>query len=298
MKHQPLHPSGPTFSRIIAGAWRWHTISHDGLERLIQTSLDRGITTFDHADIYGDHGNERLFGDVLRRNPSLKKSMQFISKCGIKFPSAHRPATWVKHYDTSKEHILWSVENSLTQLNTDHLDLLLIHRPDPLMSPVEIAEAFSELKHAGKVLHFGVSNFTPDQFDNLKSYLSFPLVSNQIEISLFLPQPLFDGSLDNLMKHRASAIAWSPLGGGKFFTGENEIGSRVLNGLNLLAYKYQATPSQLLIAWLLRHPSQIFPVIGTTKTERVEESIKALEITIDRQDWFEMLKWVTGVDVP
>ncbi len=298
MIYQPLHPNGPTFSRIIAGAWRWHTVSQQGLERLIHTSLDNGITTFDHADIYGDHGNEKLFGDVLRMNPSLKKTMQLVSKCGIKFQSPHRPATWAKHYDTSKEHIVWSAENSLTQLNTDHLDLLLIHRPDPLMNPTEIAEAFSSLKHAGKVLHFGASNFTPAQFDNLQSYLSFPLVTNQIEISLFLPQPFFDGSLDNLMKHRATAMAWSPLGGGKFLTAENEIGSRVLNGLNLLAYKYQATPSQLLIAWLFRHPSQIFPVIGTTKPERIAESIKSLDITIDRQDWFEMLKWVTGVDVP
>ena len=298
MKYQPLHPSGPIFSRIVAGAWRWHTVSQDGLERLIKTSLDTGITTFDHADIYGDHGNEKLFGDVLRKNPSLKKSMQLVSKCGIKFQSAHRPATWVKHYDTSKEHIVWSAENSLTQLATDHLDLLLIHRPDPLMDCEQIAEAFGELKDAGKVLHFGVSNFTPAQFDNLQSYLSFPLVTNQIEISLFVPQPFFDGSLDNLMKHRAKAMAWSPLGGGKFLTAENEIGSRVLNGLNLLAYKYQATPSQLLIAWLLKHPSKLFPVIGTTKTDRIEESVKALDIDIDRQDWFEMLKWVTGVDVP
>jgi predicted oxidoreductase len=297
MIYQPLHPNGPTFSRIIAGAWRWNEVTPDVLERLIQTSLDKGITTFDHADIYGDHGNEKLFGDVLRKNPSLKKSMQWVSKFGIKFPSAHRPATWNKHYDTSKEHILWSAENSLTQLNTDHLDLLLIHRPDPLMNPAEIAEAFSQLKHEGKVLHFGVSNFTPAQFENLQSYLSFPLVTNQIEISLFLPQPFFDGSIDSLMKHRATAMAWSPLGGGKFLTGNNEIGIRVLNGLNLLAYKYQATPSQLLLAWLLRHPSNIFPVIGTTKPERIEESVKSLDITLDRQDWFEMLKWVTGVDV-
>jgi predicted oxidoreductase len=131
----------------------------------------------------------------------------------------------------------------------------------------------------------------------LQSYLPFPLVTNQIEISLFLPAPLFDGSIDNLMKHRASAMAWSPLGGGKFLAGENEPSRRVLDGLNQYGQRYQASPSQLLLAWLLKHPSSIFPVIGTTKPERIAESVKSLDIGLDRQDWFEMLKWVTGKDV-
>jgi predicted oxidoreductase len=174
---------------------------------------------------------------------------------------------------------------------------LLIHRPDPLLNPQEVAEAFTLLKQQGKALHFGVSNFTPQQFDMLQSYLPFPLVTNQIEISLFLPAPLFDGSLDNLMKHRASAMAWSPLGGGKFIAGENESSRRVLDGLLQYSQRYQASPSQLLLAWLLKHPSSLFPVIGTTKPERIAESAKSLDFVLDRQDWFEMLKWVTGKDV-
>ena len=192
---------------------------------------------------------------------------------------------------------MWSAENSLQQLGVDKLDLLLIHRPDPLLNPQEVAEAFVQLRRQGKVLHFGVSNFTPAQFDMLQSYLPLPLVTNQIEISLFLPQQLFDGTLDNLMRHRASAMAWSPLGGGKFLAGENEPSRRVLDGLNLFRPRYQASPSQLLLAWLLKHPSGIFPVIGTTKPDRIHECVKALEVKLELQDWFEMLQWVTGREV-
>src|SRR5882672_6096132 len=297
MKYQKLHPDGPSFSRLIAGAWRWHTVSSEVLERLIHTSLDNGITTFDHADIYGDHGNEKIFGDVLRQQPSLRDKLQLITKCGIKFPSAHRPETRMKHYDTSREHIVWSAENSLQMLGVDKVDVLLIHRPDPLLNPEEVAEAFTLLKQQGKAQHFGVSNFTPAQFEMLQSYLPFPLVTNQVEISLFLPQPLFDGSIDCLMKHRARAMAWSPLGGGKFLAGETESSRRVLDGLNQFGQRLAASPSQLLLAWLLKHPSSIFPVIGTTKPERIAESVKAFDIKLDRQDWFEMLKWVMGKEV-
>jgi len=291
MQDLKIHPEGPVFSRIIAGAWRWNAVSSEAIERLIQTALDAGIDTFDHADIYGDYSNEKLFGDVLKKNPSLLKRMKLISKCGIKLLSQKKQEHRVKHYDTSKEHIIASAENSLTLLGADHLDLLLIHRPDPLMNAAEVADAFSLLKQQGKVLYFGVSNFTPAQFDLLQSNLPFPLVTNQIEISLFQPQPLFDGSIDHLYKLRTSAMAWSPLGGGKQMQGE------VMQKLQQLRGKYEATESQLLYAWLLKHPSIIFPVIGTTRPERIIESSKALDVDLDRQDWFEMLKAVTSKEV-
>lgn len=289
MERLAIHPQGPIFSRIISGAWRWHTVSHDTVAKHIQTSLDEGITTFDHADIYGDHGNEEIFGNVLKKNPGLRNKMELVTKCGIKFSSAKRPKTWVKHYDTSKEHIVWSVENSLKMLGTDRLEALLIHRPDPLLDPTEVAEAFTQLKQEGKVLHFGVSNFTPSQFTMLQSYLSFPLITNQIEISLSRVDSLFNGDLDLLMQHRTSAMAWSPLGGGKLMANEREMFSK--------ASKYNASYSQLSLAWLLKHPSTIFPVIGTTKPERIAEAAKSMEIKLDRQDWFEMLQWATGSEV-
>lgn len=289
MERKKIHPEGPEFSRIIAGAWRWHTVSQDTVGKLIRTALKEGITTFDHADIYGDHGNEEIFGNILRSDAGLRNKMELVSKCGIKFSSARRPKTWVKHYDTSKEHIKWSAENSLKMLATDHLDLLLIHRPDPLLDPTEVAEAFSELKQEGKVLHFGVSNFTPSQFTMLQKFLSFPLVTNQIEISLTRVDPLFNGDLDLLMERNTSAMAWSPLAGGKLVGGEKEMFGK--------ASKYNASYSQLSLAWLLRHPSAIFPVVGTTKTDRIIESAKALDIKLDRQDWFEMLQWATRKEV-
>ena len=289
MERRKIHPKGPTFSRIISGAWRWHTVSSTTVENLIQTSFDAGITSFDHADIYGDHSNEAIFGDVLKKNPGMREKMELVSKCGIKFSSAKRPTTRVKHYDTSKEHIIWSVENSLRMLGTDRLDLLLIHRPDPLLNPVELAETFSRLKQDGKVLHFGVSNFTPPQWRMLQHYLPFPLVTNQIEISLSRIDPLFNGDLDILMEHDASAMAWSPLGGGNLKFDDHQWFAK--------ATQYNASYTQLALAWLLKHSSFIFPVIGTTKPERIVEASKSIDIQLDRQDWFEMLKWVTGEDI-
>jgi len=235
MQRLHIHPQGPIFSRIISGVWRWR-LAPEAVERLIQTSLDEGITTFDHADIYGDHSNEEIFGETLRKQPALRNKMELVTKCGIKFPSDKRPKTWVKHYDTSKEHIIWSAENSLKMLHTDRIDLLLIHRPDPLLNPQEVAEAFSQLKQQGKVLNFGVSNFTRPQFYMLQKFLPMPLVTNQIEISLARVEPLFNGDVDLLMEQQASPMAWSPLAGGNL-TGERELFHK--------ATRYQASYSQL-----------------------------------------------------
>jgi len=289
MQYKLIHKNGPEFSRIIAGTWRWHTVSQETVERLIHTSLDEGITTFDHADIYGDHCNEEIFGYILRKQPSLRDKMQLVSKCGIKFKSTKRPSTLVKHYDTSKEYLIWSAENSLKMLGTNRLDLLLIHRPDPLLNPMEVAEAFTALKEQGKVLHFGVSNFTPGQFRMLQHHLPFPLVTNQIEISLSRVVSFFNGDLDVLQEHDASAMAWSPLGGGNLMIGDREWFGK--------AAKYNASYAQLSLAWLLKHVA-IFPVIGTTQPDRIIEAAKSVSIDLDRQDWFEMLQWVRGEEVP
>ena len=291
METRKLHADGPIFSRIVAGAWRWHTVSPEQVEKLIRTALDQGITTFDHADIYGDHSNEEIFGQVLKKDPGLRKRMQLVTKCGIKFKSEKRPSTRVKHYDTSVEHIIWSAENSLSTLGADVLDLLLIHRPDPLLNPEEVAEAFTTLRKNGKVKHFGVSNFTPSQFRMLQSYLPFPLVTNQIEISFNRIDPLFNGELDTLMELRVAPMAWSPLGGGKSISvDEREVFQ--------LASKYNASYSELALAWLMKHPAGILPIIGTTKPERIEEAARSMKVNLDRQDWFEMLKWVMKKEVP
>ena len=286
MERKHLHLKGPELSRIVAGAWRWNTVSSADLEKLVNTCLDAGITSFDHADIYGDYTNEEAFGNVLGKNSGLRNSMQLITKCGIKLVSGKWPDSWLKHYDTSKDHILYSVDQSLKKLKTDVIDLLLIHRPDPLMDPEEVSETFGLLKQNGKVLHFGVSNFSAAQFEMLQSYLPFPLVTNQVELSLSRPDVLFEGTLDVLMKHKVCPMAWSPLAGGKLFSGAGELWSK--------KGKYSATETQLSLAWLLKHPSGIFPVIGTTQVQRIIESARAIEIDLDRQDWFEMLKVATG----
>lgn len=292
MQKLKTHPQGPTLSRIVVGVWRWHTLSQQEIDALIHAALASGITSFDHADIYGNYSGEQVFGNVLRGRPSLRDSMEIITKCGIKLLSDKRPDHWIKHYDTSKEHIIKSVENSLTMLSTDRIDLLLLHRPDPLLNPTEVGEAFTELKQQGKVLHFGVSNFASSQLEMLQSFLPFPLVTNQIELSLFRHQSLVDGTIDCMMKNRMSPMAWSPLGGGKHFDDE-----RTKNSLQGLSDHYQVSSTQLLLLWLLKHPSVIFPILGTTKPERIKEGAKSIELNLDRQHWFAMLKWVTGKDV-
>lgn len=292
MQKTKLHAQGPELSRIIVGAWRWTNEPTAHIEKLINAALEKGITTFDHADIYGNYSCEENFGNVLRANPSLRNKLQLITKFAIKLLSDKRPAHKIKHYDTSAEHIIWSVENSLKMLGTDRMDVLLIHRPDPLLNPTVVAETFSKLKQQGKVLHFGVSNFTPSQFEMLQSCLSFPLVTNQIELSLFKNDPFFNGDTDVMMKHKIKPMAWSPLGGGKFFEDE-----RIKSLLERLSDQYNATAMQVLLAWLLGHPSGVLPILGTTKSERIVEGADAINVNLDRQHWFELLKAVSGKDV-
>jgi predicted oxidoreductase len=286
MKKEHLHLEGPALSRIVAGVWRWNSTGAD-IDALINTSLDVGITSFDHSDIYGDYENQKAFGAVLKRIPSLRSRIQLISKCGIRLLSSKYSETWIKHYDTSRAHILRSVDQTLADLGTDYLDLLLIHRPDPLMNPEEVSETFGLLKQNGKVLHFGVSNFSATQFEMLRKYLPFPLVTNQIELSLSKPGALYDGTIDVLLKYETAPMVYSPLGAGKLVSGS-------FGQLWAKKEKYKATETQMALAWLLRHPANMFPVIGTTQRARIVESAKAIDIELDRQDWFEMLKTASG----
>ncbi len=291
-----IHSSGPAFSRVITGAWRWQSLSAHEADALINASLDQGITTFDHADIYGNYSCEALFGKSLHRNSSLRGQMQLVTKCGIKLQSEKWPGTWINHYDNTHDHIVSSVNNSLKNLQTDHIDLLLLHRPDPLMDPAEVAQAFSLLKQSGKVLHFGVSNYSSTQFEMLREYTHDPLVTNQIEVSLFRHHLLFDGTVDTLMKHQVCPMAWSPLAGGKLFP-ESPDSDLIHRQVGEMAARYSCNVSQLMLAWLLKHPSRMLPILGTTNPARVEEGAKAMNIQIDRQDWFALLRIARGRDV-
>ncbi len=296
-----LAEGGPRLSRIVWGLWRlakWE-LSPEQLVGRIETCLDLGITSFDHADIYGGYRCEALFGDALARAPALRDRMQLVTKCGIKSVSPQRPEHSIGHYDTSRSHIVASVERSLAALRTEFIDLLLIHRPDPFMDADETAAAFSDLKAAGKVGQFGVSNFDPAQLELLASRLDFPLVTNQIDLSVHRLEPFTDGTLDQLQRLRIAPMAWSPLGGGRLLAGEGEAAERLREELARVATEIGATSIvQVALAWLLAHPARIVPVIGTGRPERIREAAGSVECSIDREQWFRILRASAGRDVP
>ena len=287
-------------SRIALGLWRakeWN-YSNQQLSNLITQSLELGIITFDHADIYGDYECEMLFGNFLKENPSLRNKMQIITKCGIKLISHKFPEHKLHCYDTSKAHIIKSAENSLRNLSTDYIDILLIHRPDPLMNVDETSEAFYELKKSGKVLHFGVSNFLPHQFSLLQSRLEFSLLTNQIEVSVLNTEHFDNGNIDLLQEKRISPMAWSPFAGGRIFWENSEQANRVRTVLNELANKYQTVIDAVAAAWMLVHPVNFIVVLGTGKIDRIKSATKGLEIKLTREEWFKIWVASKGFDVP
>lgn len=290
-----------TFSQVIQGFWRlaaWDMTEQE-LLAFVERCMEIGITTFDHADIYGGYTCESLFGRVLQRKPHLRPSMQLVTKCGIKPKSARYPERYVGHYDTSKAHILKSVEASLRNLCTDYVDVLLIHRPDPFMDPQEVAEAFTQLKAEGKVRHFGVSNFLPSQFRMLSSYLSFPLITNQIEVSVTHLEHFEKGTIDLCLEKRIAPMVWSPLAGGKLFSDLSERAFRVRTTLQQVAVELGASSlDEVMYAWLLSHPAHLLPIVGSGKLERVEAAVRATTLAMDRQQWFYILESSHGHPVP
>lgn len=292
-----MAPQGPEFSRIVMGYWRlmaWG-MTPSALVDFIEQHLDAGITTVDHADIYGDYRCEAAFGDAMRRAPHLRERMQIVTKCGI--ATRAKPDNTIGHYITSRDHIVHSAETSLKNLSSDRLDLLLIHRPDPLMDADEVAEAFIALHQSGKVLHFGVSNFTPSQFTLLQSRLPFTLVTNQVEISPLMQNTLHDGTLDQLQQLRIRPMAWSCLGGGRLFS--DATFEPLRQALHDVADAIGADSiEQVVYAWILRLPSQPLPIIGSGKIHRVRDAIGALNLHMTRQQWFHLRKAAIGYDVP
>ncbi len=285
-------------SAIVAGVWRMDEWNFDvaARQRWVEHCLALGITSFDHADIYGDYQVERLFGAVLAAAPRLRDSMQLVTKFGIKLRSAHRPAHAVKSYDTSRQHIIDSVEESLRALRTDRIDVLLIHRPDLLMDPAEVAETFHALRAAGKVLHFGVSNHTPSQFALLHRHI--PLVTNQIELSPLQLGALGDGTLDQSVELGLRPMIWSPLAGGRLLTSTDDDAVRVRAVLQDLASRHGVSETTIAFAWLLRHPSRPIPITGSRRIEALRESVAALDVTLARDEWYRVWEAGAGHEVP
>ncbi len=260
---------------------------------LMHHCIEQNITTFDHADIYGGYTTEADFGLAFSQSGIKRDSIQLISKCGIQYMSDNRDNK-VKHYNYSKEYIIWSAEESLKHLKTDYLDLFLLHRPSPLMHPDDIAEAIATLKKQGKIKNFGVSNFTPSQVELISK--STEISVNQIEFSLTQHTAMHDGTLDNMMLKNILPMSWSPLG--FVFKDDTEQTRRIYKQLGELKEKYNATEDQLVLAWILKHPSNVHPVIGTTTKQRIVDASKAIEIELELEDWFLLLVASQGHKVP
>lgn len=289
-----------SYSSIIAGTMKWGTwgakFNTAVYEQMIKDCIATGVTSFDHADIYGHYTTEEEFGRVLKQDSSLRQQMQLITKCGIQMVSPNRPQHKIKSYDTSFEHIIESVETSLENFSTDYIDCLLIHRPDQLFNADEVAKAFAQLKQQGKVLHFGVSNFRKWQVDLFNS--RFPVEVNQVECSLLQLNPFIDGTLDQCQQHHIIPMAWSPLGGGNLFADtDDEQNKRIIAVANFLAEKYQSVPDVILLSWLLTHPSGILPVLGTSRIERIKAAVAATQIKLEREEWFMLWRASTGKEV-
>jgi len=285
-------------SPIVAGVWRlaeWK-LDTPGLVRWIEQALDLGITSFDHADIYGGYSVEAAFGQALAAAPALRERVQLVSKCGIKLKSPARPSHAIKSYDSSRAHVVASVDNSLRALHTDRIDLLLIHRPDWLMDPDELAETFTALRNTGKVLHFGVSNHTPSQFALL--HKRCPLVTNQIEFSPLQMGALADGTLEQALDLRTPPMIWSPLAGGRLLSAQDEQAQRVRGVLEALGRAHGASVSTMAYAWIRRHPSKPTPITGSGRIDVLREATASLGIQLSAEDWYTVWQASAGREVP
>lgn len=289
-----------SLSRIVHGYWRlrdWN-LSDDQLLKLIEQVLELGITSFDHADIYGNHTCEAYFGRALALKPELREKMELISKCGIKMATDYNPELDIKIYDYSTEYIIKQAETSLKNLGTDRLDLLLLHRPAPFFNPEEVAKAFDQLKSSGKVLNFGVSNFSPAQFDTLQSYLDMPLATNQVEISVSCLEHFENENTEYFLKHKIKPMAWSPLAGGAIFNPKTEKDQRLTTVLKSIAAELNTDIDQVMYAWLLKHPTGIMPIVGSQHINRIKSAVNALEIELSLEQWYKIYIASKGEDLP
>lgn len=292
-------PHPLNFSPVAVGLWRAGRVQlpQPRLIELITASLDAGINTFDLADVYGNCAGEQAFGDALAASGVPRRNLRLISKGGVCLVSEARPAHRVKHYDNGAAHLRASLDASLQKLRTDHLDLFLVHRPDFLFDADELAETLRTMVQAGKVRHVGVSNFSPSQQRLLAARLP-ELAANQIELSVLRREPFSDGTLDLCQEQRCTPMAWSPLGGGALFTEATGDIQRLRTALAEVGEALGgATIDQVALAWLMRHPSGIVPVLGTTDPARVRTAAGAANFKLDRQQWYQVWQAATGTAI-
>lgn len=309
MKHQAIPHTDLTTARLsygcmrIVGTWNPQEVTADreaaGRAAVI-AAYEAGYTLFDHADIYCANECERVFGQVLREIPSMRDEIVIATKCGIRFPGDPSGAS-IHLWDFSKEHILSSCDRSLAKLGVEMIDIYQLHRPDLLMDPSEVAEAFDILHRAGKVRYFGVSNFSPSFVTTLQKFLPARLVVNQVEIHAGRLDCFTDGTLDQCIAEGLTPLAWSPLGGGFLGNGaepKNERQARIVAVVDEIAAKYGATRTTLALAWLLRHPAKIVPIVGSANPANIREATKADDIELGQEDWYRILVASRGEDIP
>ena len=287
-----------SLSPIIYGLWRltddpMHSTKH--LQSKIEACLDQGITSFDQADIYGGYSSEAELGKVLKQAPQLRQNIEIITKCDIVAPTGIHSDKTVKYYDTSAQYINLAVERSLTEMCLEQIDLLLLHRPDPLMDADETAETLDALIDSGKVKAIGVSNFRPWDIDLLQSRTANKLIANQIEISLNQHNAISNGDLAFMQQHRIALMAWSPLSGGDVLKNTRSL---LYQTLKSLAVDFNTEPAAIAVAWLLRHPAQILPIMGSNNIERIKKFSEALTVKLNREAWFKLLQAASGNVVP
>lgn len=290
-----LSPTGPEVSRVALGLWRLGSWEMNAQERVgfLEQVLELGITTIDHADIYG---SEAPFGEALALAPSLRGKFEIVTKCGIVPLADRQTPTSTPHYNTSRKHIIAATENSLRLIGTDHVDVLLIHRPDPLMDADEIADAFHTLHQAGKVRYFGVSNFAPCQFDLLASRCE--LVTNQVELSPMHLDPLHDGTLDQCQRLSIAPIIWSALAGGRLFSEQSMQAERLRTTLAALATEHGVSATTIAYAWILQHPSNPVVLTGSHRIATAREAVAAVKLRLTHEHWFSIWSASTGNNVP
>lgn len=294
----PLAPGGPHLSAVVAGVWRMDRWGWTPAERLrwVEACADLGVTTFDHADIYGGYTVEALFGEALALAPGLREQLQLVTKCGIRLVSPNRPAHRGKSYDASPAHVVASVEQSLRALRTDRVELLLLHRPDYLMDPGPLAAALERLRADGKVLHVGVSNHRPSQLALLHRHV--PVVTNQVELSPLALGALDDGTLDQCLDLGVRPMIWSPLAGGRLFAEGDAAAARARAALARVGAEHGVGVAAAAFAWVLRHPSRPVPVTGSRRVEAVAEAVAALGVELTAEQWYAVWEAGAGREVP
>ena len=288
--------SGIEMSRIVYGMWRLaeaDDTSASHVQEKIEACLEQGITTMDQADIYGGYEAEEVMGAALKAAPHLKDQIEIVTKCDIVAPVGRYADAPVKYYDTSRAHILASVDHSLRLMNVDKIDVLLVHRPDPFMNHHETGAALDEVVASGKVRAVGVSNFKLHDWTLLQSAMTSKLVTNQIEVSLIAHEAFTNGDVAFLQERGIKPMAWSPLGGGSLFSN-----SDMMAAMNKVALRDGVTVTAVAVAWLLAHPAGILPVMGTNNMNRIKGFSDALNVNMDRVTWYELYTAALGNEVP